>query len=205
MSLFKLLPSPAWSHQTYLDSWIKHFSFLCNIVLYSTGLYLHTRHIHSWVLYLLWPSLLVPSEAISPLFPSSILVTYRLKLFISQGHIFLPFHTVHGVLEARILKWLAILFSSRPHFVRSLHHDTSVWVALHSMAYALSYTRLIHVFILVSFPWLWFSFWRRWNCSSASVYSLMEMLSSKYWHFMGRFLYHDRNQEYNLLSQLLQP
>ena len=29
--------------------------------------------------------------------------------------IILPFHTVHGVLKARILKWLAIPFSSGPH------------------------------------------------------------------------------------------
>ena len=43
---------------------------------------------------------------------------------------FLPFHTVHGVLKARILKWLAIPFSSGPCFVRTLHHDPSflgVW------------------------------------------------------------------------------
>ena len=39
---------------------------------------------------------------------------------------FLPFHTVHGVLEARILKWLAIPFSSGPCFVRILHHDPSI-------------------------------------------------------------------------------
>ena len=31
---------------------------------------------------------------------------------------FLPFHTVHGVLKARILKWFAIPFSSGPHSVR---------------------------------------------------------------------------------------
>ena len=31
---------------------------------------------------------------------------------------FLPFHTVHGVLKAIILKWFAIPFSSGPHFVR---------------------------------------------------------------------------------------
>ena len=36
------------------------------------------------------------------------------------------FHTVHGVLEAGILKWFAIPFSSGPHFVRPLHHDPSV-------------------------------------------------------------------------------
>ena len=32
---------------------------------------------------------------------------------------FFPFHTVHGVLKARILKWFAIPFSSGPHFVSS--------------------------------------------------------------------------------------
>ena len=36
------------------------------------------------------------------------------------------FHTVHGVLKARILKWFAIPFSSGPHFVKSLHHDLPV-------------------------------------------------------------------------------
>ena len=40
-------------------------------------------------------------------------------------HIFLPFHTVHGVLETRILKWFTIPFSSGPRFVRTLHHDLS--------------------------------------------------------------------------------
>ena len=46
------------------------------------------------------------------------------------------FHTVYGVLKARILKWFAILFSSRPHFVRTLHHDLLSWVALHGMAHS---------------------------------------------------------------------
>ena len=40
--------------------------------------------------------------------------------------IFLSFYTVHGVLETRILKWFAIPFSSRPHFVRILHYSSSV-------------------------------------------------------------------------------
>ena len=39
---------------------------------------------------------------------------------------FLPFHTVHGVLKARILKWFAIPFSSGPYSVRSLHHDPPI-------------------------------------------------------------------------------
>ena len=40
--------------------------------------------------------------------------------------IFLPFHTIHGVLKARILTWFAIPFSSGPHFVRTLHYDLSI-------------------------------------------------------------------------------
>ena len=40
--------------------------------------------------------------------------------------IFLLFHTVCGVLKARILKWFAIPFSSGPRFVRTLHHDLPV-------------------------------------------------------------------------------
>ena len=40
--------------------------------------------------------------------------------------IILPFHAVHGVLKARILKWLAIPFSSGPGSVRPLHHDPPV-------------------------------------------------------------------------------
>ena len=43
-----------------------------------------------------------------------------------QYPIILPFHTVHGVLKARILKWFAIPFSSGPHSVKSLHHDPPV-------------------------------------------------------------------------------
>ena len=38
----------------------------------------------------------------------------------------LPFHTVHGVLKARTLKWFAIPFSRGPRFVRTLHHDLSI-------------------------------------------------------------------------------
>ena len=48
---------------------------------------------------------------------------------------FLPFHTLHGVLKERILKWFAIPFSSAPHFVRTLHHDLSVLGELHSRSY----------------------------------------------------------------------
>ena len=57
---------------------------------------------------------------------SSMLVTYWTGEFIFQCPIFLPFHTVHGVLKARILKWFAIPFSSRPYSVIPLHCDPAI-------------------------------------------------------------------------------
>ena len=71
-----------------------------------------TSHIHNWILFLLWLHPFILSGVISPLISSSLLGTYRPGEFIFQCPIFLPFHTVHGVLKARILKWFAILFSS---------------------------------------------------------------------------------------------
>ena len=57
--------------------------------------------------------------------------------------IFLPFHTVHGVLKERILKWFAIPFSNGPRSVRPLHPDPSVLdgPTQHGLL-SLSYTRL---------------------------------------------------------------
>ena len=66
------------------------------------------------------------SGVISPLISSSLLGTYQPGEFIFQCPMSLLFHTVHGVLKARILKWFAIPFSSGPHFVRTLHHDPSI-------------------------------------------------------------------------------
>ena len=85
-----------------------------------------TSHIHNWVLVLLWLHPFILSGVISPLISSSILGTYRPGEFPFQYPITLPFHIVHGVLEARILKWFAIPFSSGPHSVRPLHHDPPV-------------------------------------------------------------------------------
>ena len=76
-----------------------------------------TSHIRSWVFFSLWLRLFILPGGISPLFSSSILGTYRSGEFIFQCPIFLPFHTVYGVLKARILKWFAIPFSSRSHSV----------------------------------------------------------------------------------------
>ena len=71
-------------------------------------------------------SLFILPGAISLLFPSSLLDPYQHGGSVFWSHIFLPFHTVHGVLEARTLKWFAIPFSSGPHFVRTLHHYLSI-------------------------------------------------------------------------------
>ena len=85
-----------------------------------------TSYIDNWVLFLLWLHPFILSGVISPLISSSIWGTYRPGEFLCQYPIILPFHTVHGVLKARILRWFAIPFSSGPHSVRSLHHDLSV-------------------------------------------------------------------------------
>jgi len=85
-----------------------------------------TSHIHNWVLFLLWLHPFILYEVFSPLISGSILGTYCPEEFIFQCLIFLPFHSIHGVLKARILKWFAISFSSGPHSVRPLHHDPSV-------------------------------------------------------------------------------
>ena len=51
--------------------------------------------------------------------------TYQPGEFIFQCHIFLPFDTIRGVLRARILKSVAIPFSSGLHFVRLLQMVTA--------------------------------------------------------------------------------
>ena len=76
-----------------------------------------TSHIHHWVSFLRWLHPFILSGVISPLISSSILDTYWHGEFPFQYPIILPFHTVHGVFKARILKWFAIPFSSGPHSV----------------------------------------------------------------------------------------
>ena len=116
------------------------------------------RHIHSWVLFLLWLHPFILSGVISPLISINILGIYRPREFPFQYLFILPFHTIHGVLKARILKWFAIPFSSGPHSVRSLHHDPSVLGGPHRAW--LSFIELdkavVPVIRLASFLWLWF-------------------------------------------------
>ena len=103
--------------------------------------------------FLLWLWLFILSGIISPLISSSILGTYWPGEFIFKCLIFLPFHTVHGALKARILTWFAIPFSSGPHFIRTLTMICPSWVALHGKAY--SFIELdkavVHVISLISF------------------------------------------------------
>ena len=103
--------------------------------------------------------LFILSGVISPLIPSSILGTYQPVEFIIHCPIFLSFHTVHGVLQARILKWLPF-----PSPVGHILSDLSTmirpsWVTLHGMLH--SFIELdkavVHVIRLVSFLGLWFS------------------------------------------------
>lgn len=73
------------------------------------------RYIQSWVSFLPWPSPFILTGDISNcslLFPSSILHTFHLGGLIFWHHIFLLFHTVHGVLQTRILEW--VFFTTSP-------------------------------------------------------------------------------------------
>ena len=114
-----------------------HQSFLPSPVTSTTGCYFCFGSISSFFLVLF-------------LHCSLELGTYRPGEFIFQCSIFLPFHTVHGVLKARILKWFPISFSSGPHFARTLHHYLSIFGGM-----AHSFTELdkvvIHVISLVGF------------------------------------------------------
>ena len=105
-------------------------------------------------------SVFILSGVFSLLFSSSILGTYWPGELIFQSHIFLPLHTVHAVLKARI--WTDLPFPSPvDHTLSELSIMTHLsWVALHSMAH--SFIELDEVLVcvisLISFLWLWFSF-----------------------------------------------
>ena len=90
--------------------------------------------------------------------------------------IILPFHTVHGVLKATILKWLAIPFSSGPRSVRPLHHDPPDWVAVQAW---LGFVELDKTVVLVWLDWLVFC---EYGFSCLPSDALLQHLPS-YWGF----------------------
>ena len=104
------------------------------LLLTATDLVSITSHIHNCALFLFWLCLVILSGVISPLISNSILGTYQPGKFIFQCPIFLPFHTVHGVLKARIVRWFAIPFSSGPHLSELSTMTHLSWVALLGMA-----------------------------------------------------------------------
>ena len=74
------------------------------------------------------------------------------EVHLSLSYLF-AFHTVHGFLKPRILKWFAIPFSSGPRFVRTLCHDPSIVGALQGMAHSFIelVKAVVHVISLVNF------------------------------------------------------
>ena len=114
-------PPPIWYLPIYIHISSGNLSTRSNLMNLSPPLYNHKGFdlSHTWTVFIF-------SGVISPLTSSSILGTYQPGKFILQCPIFLPFHIVHGVLEAGILKCFAIPFSSGPHIVRTLHHDPPI-------------------------------------------------------------------------------
>ena len=81
-------------------------------------------------IYVFLELLVIPSAL-----PSSVLDTFWPGGLIIRCPIFLPFHTVHGVLTARILGWGAISSSGR-RLVELFTLTHLSWVALHSTAHS---------------------------------------------------------------------
>ena len=151
-----LLPSPVWPLPIYLNSWTEHFRFLCNIVLYSIGLYFHHQSHPQLGVILLWLHLFILSGVISPLFFSSILGTYQpgeLSFSFLSFCLFLLF--------SRQEYWSGLSFPSPvDHVLSELSTMTRPsWVTLHCMAHSfIEFDKaVVHVIRLVSFLWLWFS------------------------------------------------
>ena len=99
-----------------------------------------TWFVHHWASFPLWRRCFVLPGAItncSPTFPSSTLDEFWPGGLVLWCYIFLPYHTVHRVLAARILGWLAI---PSPADVLSGLSTTarSSWVAPHGTAQTLT-------------------------------------------------------------------
>ena len=128
---------------------LQHWTSLPSPVTFTTGCCFHFGSISSF-----FPELFLHSSPVAYWTP-----TEQPGEFIFQCHIFLPFHTVHGVFKARILKWFAIP-SPVDHILSELSTMTCPsWVTLHGMAHSFFELdkAVVHVIRVVSFLWLWFS------------------------------------------------
>ena len=132
------------------------------ILLFTTSHFTFTtRHIHYRVSFRLWPGLFILSGVISNcplLLPSSIVDTFWPGELILHCHIFLPFHTVHGLLMVRILKWFAINSSSGLHFVRTLQYGPSILgsLAWHGHSFVELHKPFSHDKVMIH-KWEWLS------------------------------------------------
>jgi len=154
-----VLPSPIWPLPICLDSWTWHSLFLCNIFLYSIGLYFDH---HNLALFPLWLNLFIPSGAISPVLHSFPEYWAPSNLGSSSFSVisFCLFILFMGLSEQEC--WSALAFPSPvDHVLSELSTMTRLsWVALHDMAHSfIEFDKsVIHVICLGSVLWLWFSF-----------------------------------------------
>ena len=96
------------------------------------------------------------SRVISSLISSSILGTYQPGEFIFQCPLFLPFHTAHGVLTARILKWFAILQWTTFCQTSPLWPNRLLWPHRAWLSFIEFNKSVVHVIRLTSCLRLWF-------------------------------------------------
>ena len=91
---------------SFIFNFFKNYKNMVHEVTFNV-LYLIKKYIiHQQLgVVLLWLHLFILSGVTSSLISRSILGTYQPGEFIFQCPIFLPFHAVHGVLKAKILKW----------------------------------------------------------------------------------------------------
>ena len=136
------LPS-AWPHPIYLDSWASHPGSLCNIVLYSPGVFFHIQTQPQQGGFPLWPSLFILPGTISLLLPVAYWTPTDLKsssCSVISSCLFILFMGF-----SRLEYWSGLPFPSTvDHVLSELSAMTCPsWVALHAWLRAsLSYTRL---------------------------------------------------------------
>ena len=154
-------PNIIWPLPICLDSWTWHSRFLCNIALYSVGLYFHhLSHPQVGVVFALAPSLhfldlFLHSSPVAYWAPTDLVSSSFSVISFCLFMLFMGF--------SREEYWSSLPFlSPADHILSELSTMTHPsWMALHGMAH--SSTELdktvVHVIRLVSFLWLWFSFY----------------------------------------------